>query len=105
MDVENSFLNGDSEKRKFSIPSRFGKGTDKHKTCKLKKLLYDLKQSPKTWFEHFENIIRYHDYYQSQVDHTMFYKHLKEDKIVILNVYVDDIILIGHHNIDLERLK
>lgn len=30
---------------------------------------------------------------QIQVDHTMFYKHTENDKVVVLIMYVDDIIL------------
>jgi hypothetical protein len=35
----------------------------------------------------------------------MFYKHSEEGKIDILIVYVDDIILTGDDNVELERLK
>lgn len=44
-------------------------------------------------------------YCQSQTDHTMFYKHNREGKVAILIVYVDDIVLIGDDNEELERLK
>jgi hypothetical protein len=78
LDVKNAFLNGDLEEKVFmSITLRFQEGTDKHKACKLKKYLYDLKQSPRAWFEHFGKAIRCHGYHQSQTDHTMFYKHLR----------------------------
>ena len=35
----------------------------------------------------------------------MFYKHSREGKIAILIVYVDDIILTGDDNVEMERLK
>ena len=44
-------------------------------------------------------------YGQSQTDHTMFYKHNREGKVAILIVYVDNIVLIGDDNEELERLK
>lgn len=44
-------------------------------------------------------------YCQSQTDHTMFYKHNREGKVAILIVYVDNIVLIGDDNEELERLK
>jgi len=59
----------------------------------LKKSLYGLKQSPRAWFERFGSVVKGHDFTQSQADHTMFFKHSREGKIVILIVYVDDIIM------------
>ena len=42
---------------------------------------------------------------QSHVDHAMFYKHSGDNKIVILIVYVDDIILTDDNIMELEKLK
>lgn len=39
------------------------------------------------------------------MDHTLFYKHSKDRKRVILIVYVDDIIIIGDDHVELEVLK
>lgn len=36
-------------------------------------------------------------YTQCQSDHTLFVKHLREGKIVVLVVYVHDIVLTGNH--------
>ena len=67
--------------------------------------MYGLKQSPRVWLERFGKVIRLQGYIQSQADHTMFYKHSREGKIVVLLVYVDDIILTGENSLELERLK
>ena len=67
--------------------------------------MYCLKQSPKAWFERFGKVIKLQGYIQCQADHTMFYKHSREGKIVVLLVYVDDIILTGDNSVELERLK
>ncbi|RVW85258.1 Retrovirus-related Pol polyprotein from transposon RE1 [Vitis vinifera] len=75
------------------------------KVCKLKKSLYGLKQSPRAWFERFGKVIKHYGYTQSQADHTMFYKHSNEGKVVILIVYVDDIVLTGDDCNELEKLK
>ena len=63
------------------------------------------KQSPKAWFERFGKAVKSCGYCQSQADHTMFYKHNKDGKIVILIVYMDDIVLTGSDKEELERLK
>ena len=75
------------------------------KVCKLKRSLYGVKQSPRAWFEHFTKSIQNLGYMQSHVDHTMFYKHSGDNKIVILIVYVDDIILTDDNIMELEKLK
>lgn len=44
-------------------------------------------------------------YSQSQVYHTIFFKHSIWGKITILNVYVDDIILIRNNEVEIGELK
>ncbi|RVW67170.1 Retrovirus-related Pol polyprotein from transposon RE1 [Vitis vinifera] len=106
LDVKNTFLNGDLEEEVFmSPPPSFEESFGVGKVCKLKKSLYGLKQSPRAWFERFGKIIKHYGYTQSQADHTMFYKHSNEGKVVILIVYVDDIVLIGDDCNELEKLK
>ena len=75
------------------------------RVCRLKKSLYRLKQSPRAWFECFGKVIKRYGYIQSQADHTMFYKHSNDEKIVVLIVYVDDIMLIGDDCDELAKLK
>ena len=89
----------------MDLPPGFKEKLEKKKVCGLKKSLYGLKQSPRDWFERFGKVIKLQGYIQSQADHTMFYKHSREGKIVVLIVYVDDIILTGDENLELERLK
>ncbi|RVW45622.1 Retrovirus-related Pol polyprotein from transposon RE1 [Vitis vinifera] len=69
------------------------------------KSLYGLKQSPRAWFECFGKVIKHYGYTQSQANHTMFYKHANEGKVVILIVYVDDIVLTRDDCNELEKLK
>lgn len=44
-------------------------------------------------------------YKQNQSDHTLFIKHLKEVKIIILLVYIDDIIVTRSDKNEGKRLK
>ena len=89
----------------MSPPPGFEESFGVGKVCKLKKSLYGLKQSLKAWFERFGKVIKHYGYTQSQADHTMFYKHSNEAKVVILIVYVDDIVLTGDDCNELEKLK
>ena len=77
----------------------------RQRVCKLKKSLYRLKQSPRAWFKCFGKGMTSHSYTQSQANHTMVFKHSCEDKIAILIVYVDDIILTSDDSLEIERLK
>lgn len=79
----------------MSLPPGFEKNIGRNKVCRLRKSLYGLKQSPRVWFERFGSVVKRHDFTQSQVEHTMFFKHSCEGKIAILIVYVDDIIITG----------
>ncbi|XP_022151717.1 uncharacterized protein LOC111019632 [Momordica charantia] len=76
-----------------------------NKVCKLKKSLYGLKPSPRAWFERFEKAVTSYGFLQSQADHNIFYKHSGNDKMVVLIVYVDDIILTGNDVDGLACLK
>ncbi|RVW59878.1 Retrovirus-related Pol polyprotein from transposon RE1 [Vitis vinifera] len=65
------------------------------KVCKLKKSLYRLKQSPRTWFGRFTKSMRAFGYRQSNSDHTLFLKK-QHGKITALIVYVDDMVVTGN---------
>ena len=94
---DDAFLNGDLEEEVLmDLPLGFEEKLEK-KVCRLKKSLYGL--------ERFGKVIKLQEYIQSQVDHTMFYKHSKEGKIVELIVYMDNIIITSDDSLELERLK
>ncbi|CAM8951545.1 unnamed protein product [Rhodiola kirilowii] len=105
LDVKNAFLNGDLEEEVYMEPppgfiEKFG-----NKVCKLKRSLYGLKQSPRAWFERFTNFLKSQGYTQGQSDHTLFVKKSTTNKMTVLIVYVDDIILTGDDLQEMIRLK
>nr|CAN63629.1 hypothetical protein VITISV_018697 [Vitis vinifera] len=65
------------------------------KVCKLKKSLYGLKQSSRTWFGRFTKSMRAFGYRQSNSYHTLFLKK-QHGKITTLIIYVDDMVVIGN---------
>ncbi|GAA0153217.1 transmembrane signal receptor [Lithospermum erythrorhizon] len=104
LDIKNVFLNGELEEEVYMIqPPGFEK--DKSQVCKLRKSLYGLKQSPRAWFHRFSKAVKIHGYKQSQVDHTLFIKHTGKDKLTILIVYVDDIIITGNNATEAKNIK
>ena len=105
LDVKNAFLNGKLEEEVYmDFPPGFETSNNKGKVCRLKKSLYGLKQSPRAWFEKFTSTIRQHGYQQAHADHTLFFKRSKE-KISIVIVYVDDIVLTGDDMVELNNIK
>ena len=104
LDVKNAFLNGDLKEEVYMrMPPGFP-GTNGKQVCKLKKSLYGLKQSPRAWFEKFTRVLKRQGYKQGQSDHTLFFKH-NGDKITVLAVYVDDIILTGDDDVEIRQIK
>lgn len=105
MDVKNAFLHGDLQEEVYmEIPPGFNSRETEGKVCKLKKSLYGLKQSPRAWFGRFRKGICSLGYQQSNADHTLFFKR-HHDKITILTVYVDDIVITGDDVEEISYLK
>ena len=77
----------------MELPPGFEELNDSRNVCKLKKSLYGLKQSPRAWFERFTKSLKLCRFYQSQRDHTLFYKQSSPMKLIVLIVYVDGIIV------------
>jgi hypothetical protein len=66
-DVKNAFLHGDLKEEVYmEIPPGYEKGATDHTLCRLKKELYELKQSPRAWFGKFAKVIVKLGYKQSQ---------------------------------------
>ena len=106
LDVKNAFLNGELKEEVFmDLPLGFEEVYEVRKVCRLKQALYGLKQSPKVWFDWFTWAVKSQGYLQIQANHTMFFKHLSNEQIVILIVYVYDIILTEDDVNELNRLK
>lgn len=89
----------------MTLPLGFYKQVEENIACKLKKLLYGLKQSPRALFDRFAQLMKCQRYRQGHSDHIMFFQHFGEELKKILIQYVDDIILIGDNLVGIERLK
>ncbi|MCR2847942.1 hypothetical protein KN825_15305, partial [Weizmannia coagulans] len=99
-------MNGELDEEIYlEIPPSLNMPETPNSVLKLKKSLYGLKQSPRAWFDRFTKAVKRFGYTQSHTDHTMFIKHLVGGGRAILIVYVDDIILTGDHQEELQRLK
>jgi len=62
--------------------------------CQLKRALYGLKQAPHTWNTRIDNYFTGLGFKKSEADANL-YHIVVEDKLFIIVIYVDDLILIG----------
>ena len=62
--------------------------------CKLKKALYKLKQTPRTWYDRMDSFLTSLGFTKSKADSNLYYK-VEEGNPVILLLYVDDLFVIG----------
>ena len=103
--LDNAFLHGDLHDEVYmEIPPGFATAQTKGKVLGLKKSLYGLKQSPRAWFDRFRRAMCGMGYRQCNGDHTLFYRH-SGNRITILAVYVDDIVITGDDTLEIAQLK
>jgi hypothetical protein len=104
-DVKNTFLHGDLEEEVYmQLPPGFNCPQSSGKVCRLRKALYGLKQSPRAWFGRFTEAMKRIGYHQGNSDHTLFIKH-KNERVTLLIIYVDDMIVTGDDADEIERLQ
>lgn len=103
VDVCSAFLNGDIKENVFiSLPKGF---KEKEGTiCKLRKSLYGLKSSPKNWNDKFHNLMQNLSFSRSEYEYCLYIKVNEKGRIYIL-LYVDDLLLAGTNDQEVEKIK
>ncbi len=76
----------------------------KHKLCKLLKFLYRLKHALNAHCGKFDSYFKDQHLNHSDVDHNLYYLK-SNDKIVVLILYVDDLLLNKGHEEKINWLK
>ena len=95
LDIRNVFLHGDLQEEVYmEQPPGFVAEGEIGKVCRLRKYLYDLKQSPHVWFGKFSQAIKAFGMQKSKSDHFTFYKN-SSSSIILPVVYVDNIVITG----------
>ena len=93
MDVKTAFLNGDLfEDVYMDQPDDFVESGKRHMVCKLRKLIYELKQASRQWYLKFDNVVTSLGFKENIVDQCIYLK-ASGRKFIILVLYVDDILL------------
>ncbi|GKE00974.1 zinc finger, CCHC-type containing protein [Tanacetum coccineum] len=68
---------------------------NEHKVCKLVKSLYGLKQAPKQWHQKFDKVVLSSGFLLNQSDKYVYSKFDGSEKGVIICLYVDDMLIFG----------
>lgn len=85
-------------------PEGYIKAGEEDKVYRLNKALYGLKQAPRAWFSRIESYFMKEGFEKNSYDHTLFFKK-KEEKILVVNLYVDDLIFVGNDELLCEEFK
>jgi Reverse transcriptase (RNA-dependent DNA polymerase) len=102
LDVKNIFLQENLDEEVYmALPPGHNKEGDATIVCKLKKSIYGLKQSSRTWYGKLNSYLIACNFKISNTDHSLFSKR-GENYITIILVYIDDIIIMGNN---LEKIK
>ena len=100
MNVNNAFLNGFiNEEVYVEQPSKFESFNFPNHVFKLIKVLYGLKQVPRSWYERLRKFLIFSGFKMGKIDTILFIK-TKENDMLIVQIYVDDIIF-GATNVSL----
>lgn len=98
MDVTTAFLNGDLKEEVYmQQPNNFEVKGQEEKVCLLKKAIYGLKQSSRTWYETIDSVLEELDFCKSDLEPCVYYKY-KGESIIIIALYVDDILIFRMKN-------
>ena len=95
IDVKTAFLNGYLEEDIYMAQADgFINKDQQNKIYKLLKSIYGLKQASRSWNLRFNEIIKSYGFEQSP-DEACVYKLVKDQAVIFLILYVDDILPLG----------
>ncbi|GKD34153.1 zinc finger, CCHC-type containing protein [Tanacetum coccineum] len=106
MDVRTAFLTGKLEEEVYiDQPQGFIMIGNDNKVCKLIKSLYGLKQAPKQWHQKFDKVVLSIGYLLNQADKCVYSKFDAIGKGVIICQYVDDMLIFGTDQVQVDLTK
>ncbi|GJT52185.1 putative reverse transcriptase domain-containing protein [Tanacetum coccineum] len=106
MDVKTSFLNSELEEEVYmNQPQGFIMHGNENNMCKLIKSVYRLKQAPKQWHQKFDKVVLSSGRLLNQADKCVYRKLDKFGKGVIICLYVDDMLIFGTNQVQVDLTK
>ncbi|GMP85483.1 hypothetical protein CsSME_00038617 [Camellia sinensis var. sinensis] len=103
MDVKNAFLNGYLTEEVYMRPPP-GFHHPSGQVCRLWRALYDLKQSPRAWYDRFQTAVTELGFHPSAADSALFLRHTSVGFVALL-LYVDDMIITGSDSSAISEVK
>ncbi|GJZ83942.1 retrotransposon protein, putative, ty1-copia subclass [Tanacetum coccineum] len=105
MDVKTAFLNGHlSEEVYMEQPEGFVNPKYPNRVCKLKRSIYGLKQALRQWNKRLDDEIKKFGFTQNR-DEPCVYLKASRSNVTFLNLYVDDILIMGNNFPMLQDVK
>lgn len=105
LDVVTAFLNGKLQETIYMTqPPGFEQSGLEHLVCRLKRSIYGLKQSPRTWYEEIDKFLRDHHWLRSTIDPNLYILR-SGSSIVLLLLYVDDLLITGNDRSLIDNVK
>ena len=90
---ENNFPNGVIKEEVYiEQPQGFEVEDRRTHVCKMEKVLYGLKESPRAWYGRIDSFLTSLGFTKSKVDPNLYFK-VMDDEFVILFLYVDELFL------------
>nr|GEV36325.1 zinc finger, CCHC-type [Tanacetum cinerariifolium] len=106
MDVKTAFLNRELKEEVYmNQPLGFIMPDNENKVCKLIKSLYGLKQAPKQWHQKFDEIVLSNGHLLNQANKSVYSKFDASGKGVIICLYVDDMLIFGTDQVQVDLIK
>jgi transposase InsO family protein len=105
MDVKSAFLNGDLlEEVYVQQPPGFVVRGDGSKVLKLNKALYGLRQAPRAWNARLDRELLKLGFQRNPLEHAV-YRRAQSKGNLLVGVYVDDLIITGPSQADIDAFK
>ena len=108
MDVKTAYLNAPIDCEIFiEQPEGFEVHSSSNNVlvCKLNKSLYGLKQSGRNWNGMLHSYLCENNFVQSNVDNCVYVKHVDQDKMIVIVIWVDDLIIAASNDVLLCETK
>ncbi|WVZ81518.1 hypothetical protein U9M48_028885 [Paspalum notatum var. saurae] len=105
MDVKSAFLNGElAEEVYVAQPLGFTAAGHEGKVLRLHKALYGLRQAPRAWNMKLDTSLHELGFTRSKCEHGLYVRGAEASRLVV-GVYVDDLIITGEINKEIDSFK
>jgi hypothetical protein len=106
MDVKSAFLNDELQEEVYVMqPPGFNITGQENKVLRLSKALYGLRQAPRAWYANLDAVLIALGFHRSKSEHTVYLRGGGQRHRLIVDVYVDDLVITGSDEDELKQFK